>query len=514
MDLTRLAAELGDKPAVVMGGSAASLSYRELEARSNQIAHLFYERGLRTGDHIAVLMENQLELFPVVWAAQRSGLLYTPVNWHLQQDEAAYIVDNCEAQVLVYAASLAHLARAATQAAPRLKSTLVVGEASEGGLGAGVEGSERLSDAIAGMPTTPLPGAVEGSYMFYSSGTTGRPKGILPELTGEPFGAGLSIDATMHNAFGFGSDSVYLSPGPLYHAAPMGWTFGTVRNGGTVVAMERFDAEQTLALIEKHRVTHVQFVPTMFVRMLKLPDETRLKYDVSSLQVVVHAAAPCPIEVKDRMIEWFGPKLLEYYAGSEGNGFFMIDTPDWLTHKGSVGKALIGTPHICDEDGNELGPNEVGMIWMSGSRKFSYHGDAAKTASVYNDKGWSTLGDLGHLDDEGYLYLSARRGDLILSGGVNIYPREIEDALTLHPAVLDVAVIGLPDDEMGQRVHAVVQPAPDVTPGPELEKELIAFARDHVAHYKAPRSVSFEDVPRLPSGKIRRQDLLKRYEEA
>jgi acyl-CoA synthetase (AMP-forming)/AMP-acid ligase II len=368
--------------------------------------------------------------------------------------------------------------------------------------------TERLEDAIADLPATPIDDEAEGNYMLYSSGTTGRPKGILPTLTGQPFGAGLGIDYLMGTAFGFGPDSVYLSPGPLYHAAPLGWTLGTVRNGGTAIVMEKFDAEHTLRLIDEFRVTHAQFVPTMFVRMLKLPGDTRDRYDVSSLRLAVHAAAPCPVEVKQRMIEWFGPTLTEFYSGSEGTGFFMINTPEWLGHRGSVGKAVRGVVHICDDDGNELPPGEVGAVWFSDIQRFEYLGDAAKTAEAFNDKGWNTLGDLGHVDEDGYLYLSARRSDLILSGGVNIYPQEIEDALTLHPAVFDVAVIGLPDEDMGQRVHAVVQPAPGVTPGPDLERELIDYCRDKVAHYKAPRSIAFGEVPRLPSGKILRRALM------
>jgi len=269
-----------------------------------------------------------------------------------------------------------------------------------------------------------------------------------------------------------------------------------------------------LSAIERYRVTHSQFVPTMFVRMLKLPDETRARYDVSGLRVVIHAAAPCPVEVKERMIDWFGPKILEFYGATEGNGFFMITTPEWLEHRGSVGRPTLGELHICDDNGRELGPGEVGTIWMSGTAKFEYHGDAGKTSGAYNDRGWSTLGDLGHVDEDGYLYLSARRIDLILSGGVNIYPQEIEDALTMHPAVLDVAVIGLPDEEMGQRVHAVVSPADGVVADEALAAELIGYARERLAHFKAPRTVEFGEVPRLPSGKILKRALLARYEGA
>ena len=506
MNLTDLAATYESKPAVMMAGSGAALSYRELEATSNRIAHLFRERGLQAGDHIAILMENCLEIFPVIWAAQRAGLLYTPVNWHLADDEAAYVVENCGARMLVHSEQLDRLASIIASGNPAVEARLTVGQES-------TSGAERIADAIAALLETPIDDEVEGYYMFYSSGTTGRPKGILPELTGAPFGSGLRIDSTMRDAFGFGSDTVYLSPGPLYHASPLGWSMGTVRNGGTAIVMERFDAEAALTAIDRHRVTHSQLVPTMFVRMLKLPEETRARYDVSSLRVVIHAAAPCPVEVKARMIDWLGPKILEFYAGSEGNGFFIISTPEWLEHRGSVGRPTIGEVHICDDDGHELPSGEVGTIWMSGTPKFEYHGDADKTSGAYNDKGWSTLGDLGHVDEDGYLYLSARRTDLILSGGVNIYPQEIEDALTMHPAVLDVAVIGMPDDEMGQRVHAVVTPADGIAADEALAAELIEYSRERLAHFKAPRTVEFGEVPRLPSGKILKRALLSRYED-
>jgi acyl-CoA synthetase (AMP-forming)/AMP-acid ligase II len=348
--------------------------------------------------------------------------------------------------------------------------------------------------------------------MLYSSGTTGQPKGILPALTGQTFGAGLNIDSTMKNFFGFSPDTVFLSTGPLYHGAPIGWSLGTIRNGGTVVVMERFDAVRALELIEHHQVTHGQFVATMFVRMLKLPEAQRSAFDTSSLRLVVHSAAPVSVEVKEQMIAWLGPILSEFYAGSEGNGFCLIESPAWLRHRGSVGKPIAGQVHICSDDGDELPSGEIGTIWFSGTRRFSYHNDPAKTAGVYNDKGWSTLGDMGSVDAEGYLYLADRRTDLILSGGVNIYPREIEDALALHPAVSDIVVFGIPDEEMGQRVHAVVQPAVPGSGTPELAAELIAFCRSRIAHYKAPRSVSFEDeLPRLPSGKMLRRLLMDRY---
>jgi len=504
MHLTQLAGEHGDKPAIIMAESGLTLSYAELERQSNQIAHLFRSRGLRPGDHIAVLMENRPEFFPVVWAAQRSGLLYTPVNWHLSAAEAAYIVADCGARLLVSSSDLEELAAPAAAAAPALEGRLTVGSS--------VPGLESLADAIAPMAGTPVADEIEGNYMLYSSGTTGQPKGILPVLPRQPFGTGLNIDHTMKNAFGFSSDTVFLSTGPLYHGAPIGWSLGTIRNGGTAVVMERFDAVAALRLIGRHRVTHGQFVATMFVRMLKLPEAERSAFDTSSLRTVVHSAAPVSVQVKEQMIAWLGPILTEFYAGSEGNGFCLIDSPTWLSHRGSVGRPLVGEVHICSDDGDELPAGQIGTVWFSGTRRFSYHNDPAKTAGVYNDQGWSTLGDMGSVDADGFLYLADRRTDLILSGGVNIYPREIEDALALHPAVADIVVFGVPDEEMGQRVHAVVQPAIPGAGSPELASELINFCRSRIAHYKAPRAVSFEDdLPRLPSGNMLRRLLMDRY---
>lgn len=488
MHLGTLAALHPDKTAMVVPGVGDPLSYGQLDVQSRQLARLLYDKGLRPGDHIAILVENRPELLVVAWAAQRSGLYYTPVNWHLTPAEAAYVVEDCGAEVLFTSSSLAPLAEAA-----HIERLLV----------------EDLPRLLEGADASPLADEREGYYMFYSSGTTGRPKGIKPVVQDVPFGTGMTIDHFLATIYGFGPDSTYLSAGPLYHAAPLGWSLGTMRHGGTVVALEHFDAEDCLAAIERYRITHAQFVPTMFVRMLKLPQHVRDKYDVSSLQVVVHAAAPCPLAVKEQMIQWFGPIVHEYYAGSEGNCFFAIDSADWLAHKGSVGRPAIGTVHITDDVGTELPAGEVGTIWFEGTGQFAYHNDPDKTASAYNDRQWSTLGDLGHVDEEGYLYLSDRRSDLILTGGVNVYPAEIEAVLVVHPAVTDVAVIGVPDEEMGQRVKAVVQ----VDAGSAVSgEELIRWSREHLAHFKCPREVAFDDdLPRLPSGKILRRAVRERH---
>ncbi|WP_286958354.1 MULTISPECIES: AMP-binding protein [Arsenicicoccus] len=502
MDLTSLASELADKPAYLLAETGETLSYRDLEDRSNQVAHLFRSLGLGRGDHVAVLMENRLDLFPIYWAAQRSGLYYTPVNWHLTADEAAYIVDNCGATVLVSSADREELAAHAASRASALRHRLVVG--------GDVDGVDSLADRTADLPTTPVHDQSEGYYMFYSSGTTGRPKGILPAMPDVPFGTGLTLDHQL-SQFGFSHDATYLSTGPLYHAAPVGWSMAAVRHGATAVVMTRFDAELTLAAIEDHQVTHAQFVPTMFVRMLKLPAEVRSRYDLSSLVLAIHAAAPCPVPVKEAMIEWLGPKVLEYYAGSEANCFFAISAPEWLSHKGSVGRAVIGAAHVLDAGGDELPAGEVGQLWFDGPG-FEYHRDPDQTAAAHDARGWSTMGDLGWVDGEGYLYLADRRTDLIISGGVNIYPREVEEALAMHPCVQDIAVIGVPDDEMGQRVHAVVHAVQGVATGTELAAELVGAAARTIAGFKLPRSVEFvEDFPRLPSGKVLRRRLVDTY---
>lgn len=496
------AASTPDKPAVIFPSTGEVVTYAQMEARSLELARLFAARGLSAGDHIAILLPNTPTYHVVAWAALRSGLYFTPVNWHLTLDEAAYIVDDCDARVLVTSEDVGELAASVISASPKLDFSLSVRGS--------VDGAEPLTEAVAAQPLPELGDEQEGSWMFYSSGTTGRPKGIKHALSGAPFGTGTSLDQMIQMLYGFSSDTVYLCPAPLYHAAPLGWSLGTQRLGGTVVLMDRFDPAEALRLIAEYRVTHMQVVPTMFIRMLKLPDEVRQAADVSSLEKVVHAAAPCPIEVKEQMIEWWGPIIDEYYAGSEGNGFFAISANEWLERRGSVGKPMVGEVHILDEDGNELPPGEVGTVWFAGTSSFEYHKDQEKTASAFNELGWSTLGDLGYVDEDGYLYLSDRRSHLIISGGVNIYPQEIENALVLHPEVVDVGVVGLPDDEMGERVVAVVQLAESASPGPEIEAALNAHCRDRLAGFKCPREYRFVDeLPRLPTGKLNKNHVLQ-----
>jgi acyl-CoA synthetase (AMP-forming)/AMP-acid ligase II len=500
MHLSELATRHPDKPAVIRAEDGTVTTFAELDRRSRQIAQLLAGHGLGPGDHVAVLMDNRPEYLEVLWGCQRRGIYTTPVNWHLTEGEAAYVVNDCEARVLFTSAAVGDLAeRVAAQCAPDLVKVMVGGSR---------DGFLDYDTTVGDCSDEPLADETEGYYFFYSSGTTGVPKGIEPAHDFPPFGTGLRIDHVMNLAFGFDDSAVYLCPAPLYHAAPTGWSMGTIRNGGTVVLMQRFDPVECLRAIEHYRVSHVQFVPTMFVRLLKLPEDERKQYDVSSLRVVVHAAAPCPVDVKEQIIDWFGPVVLEYYAGSEGAGMTMISSEEWLAHKGSVGRPVAGSVHILDEEGNEVAAGEVGTVYFEGAGGFRYYKDEAKTASAYNDKGWTTLGDLGSLDDDGYLYLADRRTDLILTGGVNVYPREVEEALVMHPAIADVAVIGVPDEEMGERVKAVVQLAAGGQPSEELRDELVAHCRARLAGFKTPREWEFvNELPRTPAGKLLRRRL-------
>lgn len=490
-----------DKPAVVLHPSGQTRTYAELEASSSALAAALRGRGIGRGDHVAVLLENQAEFFDVVWAAQRIGTYVTPVNWHLTADEAGYIVADCDASVLVATARQQELVAAMADAGH------LDGVGTRLAVDGDLPGFERLADVQAAAPPGPVPDECEGMWMFYSSGTTGHPKGIVPPLPGGDLGAPSTITALVGGLFGFTADTVYLCPAPLYHAAPAGWTVGTQRLGGTAVVMERFDPVELLAAIERHRVTHVQLVPTHMIRLLKLPDAERSRFDLSSLRMVVHAAAPCPVEVKRAFLDWVGPIVHEYYSGSEGAGFCCIGPEEWLAHPGSVGRSLTGAIHILGPDGEELPPGEEGEVWFETSRTFEYHKDPAKTASAWKrDRGWSWLGDLGHVDDDGYLYLTDRASNTIISGGVNIYPREVEDVLVVHPDVDDAAVLGTPHPEMGEQVTAFVQLAPGATVSAD---ELVAWCRDRLSHFKCPREVRVVDaLPRLPTGKLLKRLLL------
>jgi long-chain acyl-CoA synthetase len=495
-----------DKPALVNAATGEVVTYAALDAGSNRFAHYLRSLGLRQGDHVAFFLENNMRFTELCWAALRSGLYFTAINRYLTPAEAAYVVQDCGARVIVASHALAEAAGALGEMIPSCPTRLMVDGV--------ITGWASYEETVAPFPAGPVADETLGDSMLYSSGTTGRPKGILRKLTGARPDQAFRSQETFE-FYGFGRDTVYLSPAPLYHAAPLAYTLGAQRNGGTVVMMPRFDAAEALGLIARHRVTHAQFVPTMFVRMLKLPDAERARHDLSSLRTVIHAAAPCPVEVKQRMIAWWRPIIHEYYAGTESNGLTRIDSAEWLAHPGSVGRARVGIIHICDVDGAEQPTGQPGLVYFERDEMpFAYHNDPAKTRAAQHPShpNWSSLGDIGYLDGEGYLYLTDRQAFMIISGGVNIYPQAIEDALVTHPKVHDVAVIGLPNPDLGEEVRAVVELAPDQEPSAALAEELIAFLRQRVARYMVPKAIDFtDDMPRLPTGKLYKKALRDRY---
>ncbi|MGI5347814.1 acyl-CoA synthetase [Streptomyces sp. CA-250714] len=505
-----------DKPAVRTARTGEVLTYGQLEERSVRLANRLHSAGLRPGDHLALLSDNDARCLEVYWAALRSGLYITAVNCHLTPDEAAYIVRDCGARALIVSAALPELA---TALVPRIQGVTVrLAYGNSQGAAQVYDSYDDYEEALAGSSPKRPARQPRGADMLYSSGTTGRPKGIQPPLSGEELTAAPSPLVTLFSAlYGFDTSTVYLSPAPLYHAAPLRFCAVVTATGGTVVLMDSFEPVPALELIERNRVTHSQWVPTMFVRMLKLPEEVRSRYDLSSLRVAIHAAAPCPTEVKRRMMEWWGPVLYEYYASTEGNGLTAITPQEWLRKPGSVGRSgPLGEVRICADDGSEVPVGTTGTVYFARDElPFTYHNDPARTAEAQHPRHptWTTTGDIGHVDEDGYLFLTDRKAFTIISGGVNIYPQEIEDCLTLHPKVTDVAVIGVPDAEMGESVHAVVQPEPDAAPaaGPLLERELLEYVREHLAGYKVPRSVEFTDrLPRTPTGKLAKGVLKRR----
>ena len=492
-----------DRAAYIMAGSGETVTYNQLNDRSNQGAQLFRSLGLKTGDVIAMMLDNHPRYFEIAWAAQRCGLYFTCISSKLTSSEIEYIVTDCEAKVLITSAGVGPVIDEIPALVPGLK-LYMVGEAR-----APYASFEAARDA---MSTTPVADESAGADMLYSSGTTGRPKGIKRPLTGGPIDEPGGVATLAQGVFGFQNDSVYISPAPLYHAAPLRWCMAVHQLGGTVIVMEKFDPEAMLGLIEKYKVDVGQFVPTHFVRMLKLDPAIRAKYDVSSMRSAVHAAAPCPIPVKEQMMAWWGPVIHEYYAGSEGNGFCYVGPQDWLTHKGTVGRGLTVEVKIVGEDGEALPPRAEGTVYFANGAPLTYHNAPEKIAENTNKHGWTTLGDVGWMDEEGFLYLTDRKSFMIISGGVNIYPQMIEDALVTHPKVGDVAVFGIPDAEMGEAVKAVIEPAPGHEPTDELAAELLDYARANLARYMAPRSIDFiVEMPRLPTGKLYKRLLRDAY---
>ena len=497
------------QPAFIMATSGETATYAELERRSNRLAHFLRAAGLRRLDHYAIFMENNARYVECCSAGERAGLYYTCINSYLTPDEVAYILDNSESKILITSMAKLKVVLAAMAQCPRIERCLVADGPGDGARMA------NLDHAVKGFPDTPIPDEAlgTGTAMLYTSGTTGRPKGILRPLPENPPAQNLPIAEFVMEAWRFRDGMTYLSPAPLYHAAPWLGVALTIRMVGTAIIMEHFDPEQFLALVERHRVTHSQLVPTMFSRMLKLPDAVRHRYDLSSQEIAIHAAAPCPVSVKEQMIAWWGPIIYEYYAATEGLCFVACDSAEWLAHRGTVGRVLLGALHVLDEAMQPVPVGTAGTLWFKTASPFEYFKDSVKTAEARSPDGTlSTVGDVGYVDDDGYVYLTDRRSFMIISGGVNIYPQECENLLITHPDVADAAVFGVPNEDLGEEVKAVVQPMPGIRPSADFAEELIAFCRQRLAHIKCPRSIGFEEeLPRLPTGKLYKRLLRDRY---
>ena len=496
--------ELADKPAIIMADTGQTITYQELEDKANQIAHALRSLGIQNGDHIAMMLENHVQYLIIAWAIFRSGICLTPISYHLLEDETVYILNNCEAKLFLSSKKMEYIAVSSAKKADAVKYFYM--------LDGTANGYESFDDLIASHPTTPIEDEILGNTMLYSSGTTGQPKGVYTPPPGESIYEMNPILVTMGKTFKFGPHTVYLSPAPLYHAAPFFYNMVTLMFGGTSIIMSKFDPENSLAYIDKYKANYSQWVPIMFVRMLKMPQSIRDKYDISSMKLAIHAAAPCPVEIKEKMINWWGPVIFEYYGASEGLGMTAITSEEWLSHKGSVGKAVVGTPYILDDDGNELATGEIGNLYFTGGNEFKYHKEAEKTKNAYRPDGKRSVGDVGYLDKDGYLYLTDRKNFTIISGGVNIYPQEIENHLINHPKVTDVAVFGIPNEEFGQEVKAVIQPKNWEDANEELVSELFQYCREKLSRIKIPRSISFDpELPRKDNGKLYKRRIVEKY---
>jgi long-chain acyl-CoA synthetase len=495
------------QPAFVMANSGETVTYAELEARNNRLAHLFRRRGLKRLDHYAIFMENNSRYLEACGAGERSGLYFTCVNSYLTSGELAYILTNSCSRILITSVAKLEIAREALQQCPKVELCIVVDGPSESDRIVG------LREATAGLPDTPIPDESIGTAMLYSSGTTGRPKGILRPLPEQPPSQQMALFDFLQKLWHYREGMIYLSPAPLGHSAPQAAVNLTIRMGGTVIIMESFDPERYLELVEKWGITHSQLVPTMFSRMLKLPEATRRRYDLSSLEIAIHAAAPCPAMIKDDIIKWWGPIVHEYYGATEGLGFTACNSAEWLAHRGTVGKVLFGELHILDENMQPCPVGTPGTVWFKTASPFEYFNDPNKTREARSaDGSMSTVGDVGYVDGDGYLYLTDRATFMIISGGVNIYPQECENLLITHPKIADAAVFGVPNTDLGEEVKAVVQPMPGIEPGPDLAEELISFCSERLSRQKVPRSVDFEaELPRLPTGKLYKRLLRDRY---
>jgi acyl-CoA synthetase (AMP-forming)/AMP-acid ligase II len=489
--------------ALIQADGGGAVSYGELYERSRRVAALLHAAGLRRGDGVALVLSNRREFLEITWGCQLSGLYYSAVNTHFTPDEVVYVIADSESRAVFIDSSMAQLGQHIVDGAAGVDVRIAVG--------GDLAGWRSYDDVLA--DTGDAPPHADGSEMLYSSGTTGRPKAVRRALPTDGNGSWAQqvLEQALKKRYGMTAASVYLSPAPLYHAAGVNYTMAVQKVGAASVLMRKFDAETVLRLIAEHRVTHAQFVPTMFVRMLKLPAAVRASYDVSSLQCVIHAAAPCPVDVKHQMMEWFGPIIHEYYGGTEGFAGSTIGPEEWLAHPGSVGRPFSAV-HVVSEDGTEVPPGESGELFFEGGPQFEYFKDPAKTASVSNERGWRSLGDMGHVDADGYLYLTDRSTFMIVSGGVNIYPQEAENVLIMHPKLVDAAVFGVPNDEFGEEVKAIVQPVDGVAGDSALEAELIDYCRTHLAAYKCPRTIEFEqELPRDPNGKLYKRRIRERF---
>tara|TARA_R110000824_G_scaffold37553_6_gene115539 strand:+ start:24300 stop:25835 length:1536 start_codon:yes stop_codon:yes gene_type:complete len=503
------AGSMPDQPAIIMATDGTATSYGELESIANRGAQLFRSLGIEAGDTIAIWLKNSLEYFQIYWAAQRAGLYICPISTQLTAEEAAYIFNDSASKLLITHGDISAVAPLLEK-----RASLVPGISHIFDIGTGLQDTLSWKAALAQQSAEAVADETAGFHMVYSSGTTGRPKGIRLPLTGGPADEPHMLADRISSRYGVGEGSMILCPAPLYHTAPLAYGMAAHRLGATLVVMDKFDAEATLRLIEQYRISFMQMVPTMFIRLLALPEEVRKRYDLSSLEKIVHAAAPCPVEVKRQMIEWLGPIIYEYYGGSEGNGSTFITPEEWLKKPGSVGRADWGTLHICGEDGRELPAGEDGLVYFEGGWDFQYLNDAEKTRDARHpaNPGWSSLGDIGHVDEDGYLFLTDRKSFMIISGGVNIYPQETENLLLVHPEVADAAVIGVPNPEMGEEVKAVIQPKNWDDSGPELASRLVDYCRAHLSHVKCPRSIDFDPaLPRHETGKLYKQEIRKRY---
>lgn len=506
--LHRWASETPDKLALIESEGGTSLTFAELDDRVQRASAWLISEGYEAGDSIMLLLENRAEIVELGLAARRTGLYFVVVSTHLAPPELAHIVRDSGARMLIVSdRTIAQVQPLCAQLPEGALELVCVGDDAHGLVS--YEACLAAANPRMSWAARPL-----GRDMLYSSGTTGFPKGVRralvpPERRDDPEPEVVNWQKT----FGFDDSTVYLSPAPLYHAAPLRYVMRTVEVGGTVVMMRKFDPRQALALIARHGVTHSQWVPTMFVRMLEIPESERAVIDIRTMRVAIHAAAPCPPHVKEAMLDWWGDILVEYYAGSEGFGVTVIGAGEWRSHRGSVGRATLGRIHIVGEDGQELPSGEIGKIYFSDGPVFAYWNDPEKTRQAFNDQGWATYGDMGYVDAEGYLYLADRRTDLILSGGVNVYPQEIENALALHPDVQDVAVVGVPDPTFGQVPKAIVQLRDPGNACEDKALELIAFCEGLLSRVKMPRTIVFEEsLPRLETGKLLRRVLKEKYQ--